>query len=244
MIPPAQPVAEVVVQAAPEPAPEPEPEPEPEFIPDPVPDTVRLAYRYRQQGPLSLGATGTEIDDPSGLYPGAVRLPRWALKTNLLWDATLTPNLSLEVATGPRNTVALSAGYNPWKVDGTDDDNKKLAHRLIQAEYRWWCCESFNSHFIGAQLFGGDYNVSGYNVPLLFKKKYRYQGYGVGAGFTYGYHLVLQKRWSLEFTVGVGVAYLHYDRYDCAKCSDFEKTSNKFYFGPTKLGINLVYILK
>lgn len=172
--------------------------------------------------------------------------PTWAVRTNLLYlGTTLTPNLGIEYGLSGRSTVALSLSYNFWddKPKSVDND-KKLLHWTIRPEYRYWFCERFNGHFVGADLLLAKYNISQKKVPLLFEKKYRYEGYALGAGVNYGFHLPVSKHFSMEFTAGLGVAYLRYDKYSCIACtSDYDKKS-KLYFGPTLAGINLVYLIK
>ncbi len=173
------------------------------------------------------------------------KLPTWALKTNLLYaGATLTPNLGVEVGLGDKGSLELMLSYNPWNLEGSYEDNKKLVHRMAKIEYRWWLCERFNGHFFGAHGLFANYNVSRYDIPLLFEKEYRYQGYAVGGGISYGYHLMLAKHWGLEFTVGAGVVYMDYDKKDCAKCGNLVGHYEKIYFGPTSLGVKLVFMIK
>lgn len=171
-----------------------------------------------------------------------------AIKTNLLYSAySSTPNLSIELGLGKRSTLELGGGYNPWNLNGTDGDNKKLVHWLGQVEYRYWLCRRFSGHFFGAHVLGSQYNISGHELPLLFGKgsrNYRYEGQGYGGGISYGYNFFLGKRWSLETTIGVGYARLHYDKYDCAKCGSKIGTESKDYLGPTKAGISLIYYIK
>lgn len=171
-----------------------------------------------------------------------------ALKTNLLYGGyTYTPNLSLEMGLGKRSTLDVGGGYNPWNRKGTDGDNKKLVHWLGQIEYRYWLCSTFSGHFFGIHALGSQFNIAGHELPLLFgkgSKSHRYQGWGAGAGISYGYDFYLAKRWSLEANIGVGYARLHYDKYDCIKCGRKISTDNRNYFGPTKAGISLVYIIK
>ena len=173
-------------------------------------------------------------------------LPRMAIKTNLLYGAaTLTPNLAFEFATGPKSSIEISAGWNQWDYEGSyEGGNKKFNHYIVRPEYRWWFCERYNGHFIGAHAFFAQYNMSGYDVPLLFKKEYRYEGIAVGAGITYGYHLPLGKKWGAEFHVGLGAAYLNYKRFSCTYCSEVIDRPSKVYFGPTRAGISLVYLIK
>jgi hypothetical protein len=172
------------------------------------------------------------------------KLPRWAIKTNLLYDATLTPNLTFEAALGRRTSLQITGSYNPWHLKGTVDNDKKLVHMVIKPEFRWWLCERFNGHFFGADLIFSRYNVSTYDIPLLFERQYRYDGIAYGGGITYGYHVMLGKRWGLEFAVGVGVLRLEYDRYTCATCDRTAVPANKIYIGPTNAAINLSFLLK
>ena len=39
-----------------------------------------------------------------------------AVKTNLLYWATATPNVGAEVAVGKHSTLGFSANYNPWAI--------------------------------------------------------------------------------------------------------------------------------
>ena len=168
-----------------------------------------------------------------------------AVKTNLLYGAaTFTPNLGLEFGLGDRSTLELSGGYNPWNLNGSVANNSKLVHWLGHIEYRWWSCQTFNGHFFGLHALGSQYNVSGKDIPLLFEKAYRYEGWAAGAGVSYGYHWIMSGRFSLEFTLGAGYAYLDYGRYDCAKCSTLEGNYTKHYVGPTKAGISLIFMIK
>ena len=168
-----------------------------------------------------------------------------AVKTNLLYGAAaLTPNLGMEFGVSERATLNFSGSYNPWNLDGSVDNNKKLVHWTGSAEYRWWLCQTFNGHFFGAHALGGQYNVAGKDVPLMFEKEYRYEGWAAGAGLSWGYHWMLASRWSLEFNLGLGYLYMDYDKYPCDKCGIIEGNHTKHYFGPTRAGINLVFMIK
>lgn len=171
--------------------------------------------------------------------------PRFAVKTNLLYGAAaLTPNLAVEVALSPHSTVELSYSNNPWNHDAKLPTNKKLLHGIAAAEYRYWLCERFEGHFFGANALYSQYNVSSHDVPSMFEKEYRYEGYAYGGGVTYGYALPIGRRWNVEFTAGVGVLQMEYDRYSCQTCDLDATAASKTWFGPTNLGINLVFLIK
>ena len=210
------------------------------------------------QQPLS--TTGS---DGSVAYPSQSRVPRvtrrnvsspflnntppmFGIKTNLLYGAaTLTPNLGGEIGLGKKTTLEFSGGINKWNQDGSFEDNKKLVHWFLKPEFRYWLCERFNGHFFGLHAFYGQYNIGGYDIPIVdFEKEFRYEGDAIGGGISYGYHWIWGKRWGMEFNIGVGVAYLDYTKSDCDKCSPPLGEYTKTYFGPTSAGIKLVYLIK
>lgn len=173
---------------------------------------------------------------------------RFSMKTNLLYGGyTYTPNLGVEIGLAPRWTLELSGAYNPFNLHGSETDNKKLVHWVAMPEFRYWTCQRFNGHFLGVHGLYGNYNIGGHNLPMLFGQgsdAYRYEGQVMGGGVSYGYSVVLGKRWNLEFTVGAGVLYLDYDRYDCPKCGQKVETgARKLFFGPTKVGISLSFLI-
>ena len=242
-----------------------------------------------------------------------------ALKTNLLYDATTTINLGYEVALNHKTTLDIWVNYNPWTlghkwvgIEGAgpsfvEQRESKLKHLMVQPEVRWWLCEKFNGHFLGAHLHGGIFNVGAMKMPFdwgrykgadgeflgsypetlttadgnkvkgiqykrgtapyqgmvnKFGKEYAnnqivyanadrdgiyvnsYEGWFIGAGISYGYHWVLSSRFSMEFTIGVGYAYLNYEKTRCTDCKQVIGDEVTHYFGPTRAGISLVYMLK
>ncbi|WP_295940333.1 DUF3575 domain-containing protein [uncultured Alistipes sp.] len=162
-----------------------------------------------------------------------------ALKNNLLMDAMASPNLGIEFKTGKRTTLEIPASLNLWSFSS----DKKFKHVAVQPEFRWWSCQPFAGHFWGIHAHYASYNVGGIG-PFTTIKDNRYDGWLAGAGFTYGYNWVLGRRWSLEATVGVGYAYMSYDKYGCGKCQPLDKRGTKHYFGPTKIGLTLVFLIK
>ena len=71
-----------------------------------------------------------------------------------------------------------------------------------------------------------------------------YEGWAIGAGVSYGYHMILSPRFSMEFTIGVGYAFLKYDKNRCTDCTKKLGEDVTHYFGPTRAGLSLVYMLK
>jgi len=165
--------------------------------------------------------------------------PVFTLNTNLLYDATTSMNLGFEVKTGNRVTFKLPVTYNPWEWK----DNKKFKFVMAQPELRWWLCEPFYGSFFGLHAHGALFNVGGVGTNDM--KDYRFQGYLLGGGLSYGYQFYLAPRWNLELSLGAGYVYLVYDKYECKNCGQLiDRDQKKHYFGPTQAGITLVYIIK
>lgn len=169
---------------------------------------------------------------------------RVAVKTNLLYDATLSPNLGAEVKLAPQWTAELSGNLNAWKVGG-----HLWKHWLVQPEGRYWFCEAFSGHFVGFHLLGGQYNVGNMNLDFKFLgtdfsklKDYRYQGWFGGAGIAYGYSWILDRHWNIEAEIGIGWTYTRYDMFECEDCGKkVDRSHPHNYVGPTKAAINLIY---
>lgn len=160
----------------------------------------------------------------------------FALKTNLLEWASATINLGGEVTLSPHYSLELTGSVNPFR----SSSEKKWRHYQATGELRYWTKESMRGHFFGIHAGGGRYNVGGIKVPFWgFKKDYRYEGWHIRAGLTYGYRWVLGRHWDLEGLVGLGVVHTKYDKYNCNGC--FESSKNKTFFAPTRLALNLVY---
>lgn len=176
------------------------------------------------------------------LIPALAHSQKAVLKTNALYWTTGTPNAAIEFSMGQKHSLVLEGGTQPWQ----HSDSKKLKHWLVQPELRYWFCETFNGHFLGAHALGGQFNAGGIKLPLgMFPsfKEHRYQGWAAGAGISYGYHWLLNRRWALELNIGLGYLYIDYKKYRCASCGTAQKDTHRHYLGPTKAAINLVYAL-
>ena len=174
-----------------------------------------------------------------------VRAQSFAVKTNLIYDATATVNVGMEVGLAPRWTFDLSGNLNTW----SKNEYTKWKHWMVQPEARYWFCDRFSRHFIGAHLLTGAFNFGNINNNISFLgtdlsvlSDYRYQGYACGGGLAYGFAFVLSKHLNLELEVGAGYVYLDYGKFECADCGRKVGEGNHHYVGPTKAAINIVYL--
>lgn len=165
--------------------------------------------------------------------------PQFVGKVNLLSYAATTLSIGGEVKTSVRTSIDLSVLYNPWSFQ----DNKKMKHVLIQPEGRYWFCETFHGGFVGMHLHYGKYNVGGIGFTD-YMKEHRFDGWLVGGGISYGYHWILSGRLALEATIGIGYTYLDYGVYPCEKCAEKIKDKSTSFFGPSRLGVSLIYTIK
>lgn len=166
------------------------------------------------------------------------------IKSNVLADAFLSPNLGMEVSLSQKFSLDVTGQVNFWTVD-----NHKWKHWLVQPEGRYWFCQALSGHFVGLHALAGEFNLGNINLPIDFVgagthryRDERYQGWMAGAGVAYGYSWMLHKHWNLEAEIGVGWIYNHYDKYECVTCGRRTGKGHHNYFGPTKAAINIVYI--
>ena len=180
-----------------------------------------------------------------GLFSMGAKCQEVALKSNLLYDVFATLNAGVEEGLADRWTLDVSANYNGWPLS----HDRKWKHWLLQPEVRYWFCDRWAGHFVGAHALAGQYNVGNLDNNLSFLgtdfsrlSDKRYQGWFAGLGLVYGHSWILNKHWNLEALFGFGWIYTRYDVYPCAHCGTKvaeDKPHN--YIGPTKAAINLVY---
>lgn len=167
------------------------------------------------------------------------------LKTNLLYDALLSPTLGLEFGLAPKWSLDVSGTINDWTVN-----NKNWKQWMVQPEARYWFCQRFSGHFLGLHAIGGQYNFGNLNfggknflgTNLKELENHRLQGWMAGAGLAYGYSWILGKHWNIEAEIGIGWIYTRYDEFNCDHCGQKIKEDQPHnYYGPTKAAVNLIY---
>lgn len=170
--------------------------------------------------------------------PVATELPerdydRWAIKSNALYLAAGVTNIGGEYAFHPHWSVDLPLVYSPYTIAR----RYRMRFLYIQPEARYWLDRPMKGHFFGVHLHAGVFNVSIDN-----KNRYQSEKGFHGAGISYGYAMPLSRRWSMEFTVGVGYAFTKYcTYYNVPNGIRYEKDLPYHYWGLTKLDLNFVY---
>jgi hypothetical protein len=188
--------------------------------------------------PMMLGAQTKKWD--AYRAENGISLPTWAVKTNLLADLTASMNLGVELRTGNKTSIELVGQWNPFSFRGGET---KWKHWGVQPEFRYWLKESFRGHFLGLQATYAFYNVGGLpNGPFTdYMHNNRFQGDLYGAGVSWGHRWNFSRRWGLEVTAAVGYLHKGYDRWECQSCGKLLDSNTKNYFGPTEIGVNLIF---
>ena len=161
----------------------------------------------------------------------------FAVKTNAALLGATVANLGLEMGFCNGLSLDIPVLYSPYTVK----NNYKLKVLAVQPELRYWLDRPFRGHFFGLHAHLGWFNVA-------VDDDWRYQSRGDsplwGFGVSYGYALLLNGHWGLEFTLGAGYAHIPYEKYynvyNGAQCG----SGIKNYWGITRAGITLVYKFK
>lgn len=177
---------------------------------------------------------GEEIEDFQTIGPQSSLHQDLRLKTNLLpWCLTI-PNIGAEYAVGDKWSIALDLWWCPWKLS----DKFSVKTLAILPEGRWWLKTNNKGSFFNIHL-----NVAWYNVRA---NDYRYQDTSrplLGAGIGYGYRLGLNKRLSLEFEIGAGMANTKYSRYYNIPNGALKDTRITTYWGIDRASVALTYFI-
>lgn len=172
-----------------------------------------------------------------------------AIKSNLLYDLALMPNLSVELPLGHSFSV-LAQSYWPWWLTG--DQRYCLQIRSLGFEGRWWFAhrkkeqtgdrkwrDRMAGHFIGI------YGISG-SSDFQYEDRFCVQSTFWSAGVTYGYSLPVGDWMNLEFSLSAGYARIPWQGYNPSPdwrdlFRDPENYGLLGYIGPTKLEVSLVF---
>jgi outer membrane protein OmpA-like peptidoglycan-associated protein len=188
--------------------------------------------------PMMLGAQTKKWD--AYRAENGISLPTWNIKTNLLADLTTSMNLGFEFRTGNHTSLEIVGQWNPFSYRG---GLTEWRHIGAQPEFRYWLKETFRGHFFGLQGTYTFYNVGGLpNGPFTdYMHNNRFEGDLYGAGVSWGHRWNFSRRWGLEVTAAVGYLFKDYEMFECVSCGKSLGKNTKSYFGPTEIGVNLIF---
>ena len=214
---------EIAVEQEQEPAPEPTPEPTPAVEEPSEPDTGR-----------TVDATEYVAAEDSEAKPFYM-----ALKTNMLYDVALVPNIGIEFYLGRGWSLGGSWMYAWWKTDKSHIYWRTYGGELDLRKYfgRRASEKPLTGHHLGlyGQALTYDFETGGKG----YLSKFSY-----GAGIEYGYSLPVGRRLNIDFGIGIGYLGGEYKIYNPIDSHYvWEKTRQRHWFGPTKAEISLVWLI-
>ena len=189
--------------------------------------------------PESVPLAETEIEEPlPGEGPYVI-----AMKTNLLFDAALAPNIEVERWFGKNNRFSVMAEvWFPWYV--WKSNSRAYEVLTVGLEGRYWLTHSkkhperpLTGWFVGAYVAGGKYDIEW--------KSEGDQGEFTSLGLSVGYTWRIGRNLNLEASAAGGwVAgpYRHYEGRFHDKHLIWQRNEHLSYFGPTKLKLSLVWL--
>lgn len=174
-----------------------------------------------------------------------VKHPVIALKTNLLFDAAITPNIEVERWFGRNDRFSVMGEvWAPW----WSNKKKNKVYELFNAglEGRIWLHSNnkaadhrpLTGHFLGLYAAGGYYDLQHTDNG--------HQGEFTSLGLTYGYSHRIARRLNLEFSVSAGFVGGPYHSYHPMPNTDYlvrNHDGHLTWWGPTKAKISLVWLI-
>lgn len=186
-----------------------------------VQDTARVQSQQPAQPNVQ-----PSVSDGGGRY--------WTLKTNLPYWGLGVPNAAVEYRFADHWSVDVPVFYQPVTI--------ARAYRFrtfaVQPSLRYHLTAEPKGHFFGFHLTAGMFNIA-----VDHKTRYQDNGGMYGAGLDYGYAFLFGRHWGLELNLGAGYIYTKYDKFYNIKNGALFETDTKHYWGITKFGVSLTYLL-
>ena len=179
---------------------------------------------------------------PSQVHPESQSPPvasYFALKSNLLYDALLIPNLSLEASISGGWTLGAGgmlawwskdAKHRYWRIYGGDLEIRKYFGTLSKSK-------PLQGHHLGIYgdflTYDFEFGAKGYQSKATY-----------AAGIKYGYSHPIANRLNLDFALGIGYLHSNYKTYVPRDgCYVYQETKKRKWLGPTQAEISLVWLL-
>ncbi len=163
----------------------------------------------------------------------------WAVKTNLLYDLALLPNLGVEFSLGRKWSLELDAQCAWWQFS---HDFYRIQAGGVELR-KWFGRTSstpLHGHYIGLYGMVGQYDIKFGDTGYMSTDP----SYSVG--LSYGYAMPIARRLNLELGIALGYLSGEYDEYTYDETEDdypWLRTRDRSYWGPTKAKVSLVWLL-
>ena len=170
---------------------------------------------------------------------------RMAVKTNLLYDGMLIPNLGVELGLWKGLTLNVEYMHNVWLNTNERKYDKKHFYRVHGAEFGLkYYINKENRPFARGHHVGLSGLMLTFDVTGILADADPWKG---GMMATYGYNLPITSRLNLDFEAGLGFIAGDIHKYDVVENGPdtwlrIHKSTDKAAFVP-KLGVTLQYLI-
>lgn len=170
------------------------------------------------------------------------------LKTNLLYDALLVPNVGVEFYLGKNWTVGANWMYSWWSRDKKHRYWRMYGGEMAVRKYFGGAAERkpLTGHHLGVygQIFTYDFETGGHGYMGGKPGGTLWDKMNYAAGIEYGYSLPVARRLNLDFVIGLGYwGGTYYEYLPMDNHYVWQATRQRHWFGPTKAEISLVWLL-
>ena len=181
-----------------------------------------------------------------GEYPKTSKPVYMALKTNLLYDLALLPNLTIECYLGKQWSLTIEDNWNWWTFGSPVQNQWHYRIQMAGLELRRWFQSPYplRGHALGLYSMVGNYDV---RFSPKDENSTGYLSYlSWSAGVSYAYNFPLTRKLNLELGVAAGYVGGRYSTYNyCIPETQWEQQAiyNRKYIGLTRVGVSLVWQL-
>jgi hypothetical protein len=185
----------------------------------------------------------TLLTSPDSLVSDTLQTEEWVrqltLKTNALYWAMGMTNIAVDIDLAEHWSFSLPVFYSAWDYFVNDIKFRAVG---LQPEFRYWFKDTnkdgwyLDAHFTMAywnMAANGEYRYQDRNMeePLL----------GGGIGFGYRMPISKDKKWKVEFSLGVGVYNAPYDKFDNVPNGQLVESSDFIYYGIDQAAVSFSY---
>lgn len=208
----------------------------------PQPEDIRTSSELSVESDSS----GHVVEEPDGtvsLHQDRYNVfSRLFVYTNLLYDAALTPNIGVGISVTDRLTVLADWMFARWS-----NHDKRRYWRIyggdVEVRYR------IGNNKVGSPLGGHHIGAYGSIACYDFQTGRTHKGvlsdkYNYAVGLSYTYALPVTTHLNIDFSLGVGYLWGTYKKHiPMDDCDVWLSTHKMGWFGPTKVGVSLVWLI-
>lgn len=204
-------------------------------------ETTIVVECYDEQHEVTISQAAAEA-------PAVCKPFYMGIKTNMLYDVALVPNIGAEFYLGKNFSIAANYAHAWWSKEA-----KSLFWRYYGADasIRWWFgkpsrIKPLQGHHIGVnyQILTYDFQLGGEGIMAGMPNGNLVDRANHIVSFEYGYSLPISHRLNIDFAIGFGYHWGLFEEYTTTDGHfTWQATKRRQYLGPTKLEVSLVWLI-